>query len=254
MTKIQWTDVTWSPVTGCSEVSPGCDHCYAARLARGRLRHVYSTRDAVVPRKANDPFAVRLWPERLEQPFRWKKPRMIFVCSMSDLFHRDVPRGFVYRVLNVMREAKQHTYQILTKRPARAAGIVGFEPLPPHIWIGTSIETQKYTYRVAHLANIEARTRFVSCEPLLGPLDLTPWLADGTLHWVIVGGESGPGARPMQLDWARSIVEQCKAASVPVFYKQGGTAHRCRHDSKGGCLKCIPEDLRVRQYPNVSRS
>jgi protein gp37 len=226
-TRIEWTDATWNPTTGCTKVSAGCDHCYAAVLANGRLLDAYLARTPAKNIGANrrDPFAVRLWPERLDYPVRWKEPRRIFVNSMSDLFHADIPEAFQRRIFEVMLKADHHIYQVLTKRPSRAerfvrrnadlfvAGIV-----PAHVWIGTSVETQDVLYRVDQLREVSAEVRFLSCEPLLGPLELD--LA--SIDWVIVGGESGIGHRPMSLDWARAIRDQCQSAGVAFFFKQLG--------------------------------
>jgi protein gp37 len=226
-TGIEWTDATWNPVTGCTKVSRGCDHCYAETLANRLLEDTYRSRLPVVDNEANrkDPFAVRIWPERLDQPARWSRPKRVFVNSMSDLFHADIPKAFVRRIFQVMLERDRHVYQVLTKRPARARGfheenldLFGGLPLPEHIWIGTSVEDEEVAYRVRHLRDVRARVRFLSCEPLLGPLEL-----DLTgIHWVIVGGESGPRHRPMDLDWARGIRDQCLEARVPFFFKQVG--------------------------------
>jgi protein gp37 len=226
-TGIEWTDATWNPVTGCTEVSAGCDHCYAATLARRRLRDVYLARPPVVDNAENrsDPFAVRLWPERLAQPARWADPRMIFVNSMSDLFHVDLPDDFVRHVFATMLAVGHHIYQVLTKRPSRALrfwrqhrDLFSGGEIPEHIWIGTSVENQAVTYRVRHLQQVPAAVRFLSCEPLLGPLTLQL----RGIHWVIVGGESGPGFRTLDLKWARDIREQCQRARVPFFFKQVG--------------------------------
>jgi protein gp37 len=224
-TGIEWTDVTWNPVTGCTRVSAGCDNCYAATLANRLLRESYLARLPVVDSDLTrrDPFAVRLWPERLGQPIGWREPRTVFVNSMSDLFHADIPDDFVRRVFEVMLCVRRHVYQVLTKRPARARRFWDQHrrdgaPLPAHIWIGTSVENQEVSYRIDHLREVPAAVRFLSCEPLLGPmeLDLTG------IHWVIVGGESGPTRRPMQSEWALSIRDQCLAANVPFFFKQWG--------------------------------
>lgn len=224
---IEWTDATWNPATGCTRVTAGCDHCYAAQLASVRLRDVYRRRAPVVDDAEHraDPFAVRLWPERLAQPRRWTAPRMIFVNSMSDLFHQDIPESYVRDIFTVMLETNRHVYQVLTKRPARAArfwkrnsDLFGGRQIPGHIWIGTSVENQEVDYRVRHLRDVPAETRFLSCEPLLGPL-LVDW--EG-IHWCIVGGESGAGYRPIDLAWARGIRDQCLAAGVPFFFKQIG--------------------------------
>lgn len=226
-TGIEWTDATWNPVTGCTKVSRGCDHCYAESYANRRLSSVYRKRLPVVDTEENraDPFAVRLWPERLDHPVRWADPRMIFVNSMSDLFHQDIPDSFVASVFEVMLQADWHTYQVLTKRPSRAARFwkrhrdrFGSEQIPAHIWMGTSVEDEEVSYRVRHIKLVPAEIRFLSCEPLLGPLRLD---LDG-IDWVIVGGESGRGHREMDLDWARDIRDQCMTAGVPFFFKQVG--------------------------------
>lgn len=226
-TAIEWTDATWNPVTGCTKVSAGCDNCYAERLANRLLKKTYLKRlpiaDSAPSRR--DPFAVRLWPERLRQPGAWRDPRRIFVNSMSDLFHKDVPNEYIRRVFSTMLDASQHTYQVLTKRPSRAlrfwqrnTDLFDGARIPAHIWMGTSVENGDVMYRCAHLRSVPAITRFLSCEPLLGPLslDLTG------MHWVIVGGESGPGFRPMKRDWVACIQKQCYAAGVPFFFKQWG--------------------------------
>ena len=226
-TGIEWTDATWNPVTGCTRVSAGCDHCYAATLSHRLLRDVYRSRRPVVDTDIarHDPFAVRLWPERLDQPLNWQEPRMVFVNSMSDVFHADIPDDFLRDMFAVMELASWHTYQILTKRPARAHRFLARNPevfengyFPSHIWIGTSVENQEVTYRVDHLRKLPAEVRFLSCEPLIGPLHLDP---DG-IHWVIAGGESGPVRRPMRQEWALSIRDQCNSAGVPFFFKQWG--------------------------------
>lgn len=226
-TGIEWTDATWNPVTGCTKVSAGCDHCYAETLARRRLRDVYLRRLPVVNSAENraDPFAIRLWPERLDAPISWSEPRMVFVNSMSDLFHRDVPDEYVLRIFDVMLTADWHVYQVLTKRPARAAkfweryhGHFGLSDVPSHIWMGTSVENQDVDYRLRHLRMMSAEIRFLSCEPLLGPLELDLHGID----WVIVGGESGPGFRAIDLRWAAAVRDQCLAARVPFFFKQVG--------------------------------
>ncbi len=330
-TLIEWTDETWNPVTGCHKVSPGCDHCYAERITN----------------RFGGPGAfdtVVLHPERLEMPLRWRKPRMVFVNSMSDLFHDDVPDEFVAQVFAIMGLARRHTFQVLTKRPGRMASLLGRGGFGPwveteaehliqddstpltlqerrsfyrtlnlwypitrwplrNVWLGTSVETQKWAdVRIPKLLETPAAVRFLSCEPLLGPIDLTrmrdplgcncgpageqgvhePWcgtisaLREGT-DWVIAGGESGPGARPMDMQWARSLVEQCRAAGVPAFVKQLGThpgfqledeerrgnpAPSFHHfdeasglyikaldDHKGGDPSEWPEDLRIRERP-----
>ena len=226
-TGIEWTDATWNPVTGCTKVSSGCDNCYAESFARKRLVHIYVRRLPVVDSVENrvDPFAVRLWPERLGLPSRWSDSRMVFVNSMSDLFHSDVPDDYVFKVFQVMLSADHHVYQVLTKRPSRAARFwkrygkdLGHEAIPKHVWLGTSVENQAVVYRVRQLRLIPARVRFLSCEPLLGPLDLD---LNG-IHWVIVGGESGPVHRAMEPRWALAVRDQCVADRVAFFFKQWG--------------------------------
>ena len=221
---IEWTDETWNPVTGCTRVSPGCDHCYMYTL--------YPRLNAMgVPGYGVSPSIVTELPERLQVPLRWKKPRRIFVNSMSDLFHPQVTYEFIYDTFKVMTESAEkcgHVFQVLTKRPGRAVGwwkkYESFFPegWPSNIWIGTSVESQKYAPRLTVLARLPAKVRFVSAEPLLEALDLSQWLKRRDLQWVIVGGESGPGARPMEIEWAASLKEQCDEADVRFFLKQLG--------------------------------
>ncbi|MPZ22669.1 MAG: DUF5131 family protein [Dehalococcoidia bacterium] len=213
---IEWTEATWNPVTGCTKVSPGCAHCYAETFAerfRGVKGHPYE-----------QGFDLRIWPERLALPSKWKAPRLIFVNSMSDLFHPGVPDDFIQQVFKAMQEAGHHTFQVLTKRPERAAAMSAELPWPDNVWMGTSVESQRFVGRVEFLTGTGAQIKFLSCEPLLGPLrlDLTG------VDWVIVGGESGPGARPMRADWARDIRGQCQRGNVPFFFKQWGA-----HDEHG---------------------
>ncbi|WP_446807997.1 DUF5131 family protein [Methylomonas sp. 2BW1-5-20] len=224
-TGIEWTEATWNPVTGCTKVSQGCKHCYAER-DWGRMAKV----PAYIGRKFTD---VRWHYDRLEIPSRWKKPRLIFVNSMSDLFHESVPFDFILQVFEVMIEADWHTYQILTKRPERMLEFVNWccSEIPDFIWIGVSVEDQATAdERIPLLLQTPAAVRWISAEPLLGPVDLrfTNGLvhgcdaADYLLDWVVVGGESGPNARPMHPDWARSLRDQCAAAEVPFLFKQWG--------------------------------
>lgn len=292
-TKIEWTDVTWNPVTGCSKESEGCRHCYAESLAR-RFREDF--KPWTTPNAAHN---VRLHPERFEQPLHWRKPRRVFVCSMGDLFHVRVPFGYIDDVFCIMAEAKQHTFQILTKRPDRMKDYIysllirlhhkenapgGVRTLDwrwplPNVWLGVSAEDQKtFDERVPLLLQTPAAKRFVSLEPLLRPIDLRrvriipPKRPRGTvrpiadwiecdplertaidelgvqypvkqgLDWVIVGGESGPGARPMHPDWVRDIRDQCQAADIPFFFKQWGawvaasSEHRCTGMRQWGTL------------------
>lgn len=208
---IEWTDATWNPVTGCTEVSPGCDHCYAKVFAerwRGIPGHHYE-----------QGFDIRLWPERLELPLKWKKPQRIFVNSMSDLFHSRVPDTFIREVFETMVRADWHIFQILTKRPKRLARLAPELPWPKHIWMGVSVENADYTWRVDYLRDVPAHIRFVSAEPLLGPIDDIDLTG---IHWLIAGGESGPGHRPCEADWVRSLRAQCQASGAAFFFKQWG--------------------------------
>ncbi len=266
--KIEWTDATWNPVTGCTEVSPGCDHCYARTFAerfRGVQGHPYE-----------QGFDLKLWPGRLEIPLRWKKPRLVFVNSMSDLFHQGVPDEYILRVFAVMSLADRHTFQVLTKRPDRMMRLLSRPDTPvrihglkykvasfqdaavaprttyplPNVWIGTSVELQRYSWRIGKLLQTPAAVRFLSCEPLLGPLDLKPYLyarlstceqcrdvgcvncgCDGCaqfhprgagINWVITGGESGHGYRLCDPQWVRDVRDQCQSAGVAFFHKQWG--------------------------------
>jgi len=208
---IEWTQVTWNPVTGCSKVSAGCKNCYAERLA-ARLQAMGNAR-------YRNGFRVTLHPDLIELPKRWREPRLIFVNSMSDLFHEQVPEEFIQRVFDTMRACQQHTFQILTKRSARLRKLAAALPWPANIWMGVSVEDARVVQRIADLQAVPAAVRFLSCEPLLGPLDDLPLTG---IHWVIVGGESGPGARPMKIEWIRSIFRQCRKAKVPFFFKQWG--------------------------------
>ena len=217
-TSIEWTQATWNPVTGCTKVSQGCKFCYAERLAK-RLQAMGN------PRYANG-FDVTLHFDLMDLPLRWKTPRLIFVNSMSDLFHPKVPLDFIRKVFGTMEAASWHTFQILTKRPERAAKLADKLPWPSNVWLGTSVESSDVLDRVFWLRQIPARIRFLSCEPLLGPIPELP--LDG-IHWVIVGGESGPRARPMNPEWARQIRDQCLERGVPFFFKQwGGPNKRAR--------------------------
>jgi len=224
-TGIEWTDATWNPTTGCDRVSPGCDNCYALELA-GRLKLMGSAayQNDGDPRTSGPGFKLTLHPDRLDQPLRWQRPRRIFVNSMSDLFHPDVPADFVADVFSVMREASQHQFQVLTKRPQRMKGLVsamyaGWDEVVSNVWLGTSIESDGYAFRARHLAETPAAVRFLSLEPLLGPL---PSLDLTGIDWVIVGGESGPNHRPIEAEWVRDIRDRCVAAGVAFFFKQWG--------------------------------
>jgi protein gp37 len=208
---IEWTDATWNPVTGCTKISPGCKNCYAERLAR-RLKAMGNPRY----RRA---FLVTLQPDLLQLPLRWRAPRRIFVNSMSDLFHEDVPDDYIARVFEVMGLARWHIFQILTKRSERLARLGSTLKWPANVWAGVSVESARYTKRVFDLQCVPASTRFLSVEPLLGPIANLPLAG---IHWVIVGGESGGHRRPMDPDWARQVRDQCLSAKVPFFFKQWG--------------------------------
>ena len=208
---IEWTEATWNPVTGCDKVSPGCAHCYAETFAerwRGIPGHAYE-----------QGFDLRLWPERLDQPLRWKRPRMIFVNSMSDLFHEDIPDEFVQDVFDVMGRAEWHSFQILTKRHERLADLAGALTWHPNVWMGVSIENRRFVHRADYLRLVPAAVRFISAEPLLGPLEGLE--LDG-IDWLIAGGESGPRHRPVRVEWLRALRDQCDVEGVALFFKQWG--------------------------------
>ncbi len=212
-TRIEWTEATWNPTTGCTKVSLGCQHCYAERMAH-RLQ-------AMGQARYRHGFRITAHEEALELPLKWRRPRMVFVNSMSDLFHEDLPLDFIQRVFAVMVEAHRHTFQILTKRARRLVRVMDRLPWAQNIWMGVSVENADYLWRIEQLRRVPACLRFLSLEPLLGPINELP--LDG-IDWVIVGGESGPKARPMNADWCRSIRDQCVSAGVPFFFKQwGGT-------------------------------
>jgi len=271
MTKIEWTESSWNPVTGCTPISPGCAHCYAKRMAnrlRGRCGY-----------PKGDPFKVTLRPDRLDQPLKWKKGRMIFVCSMGDLFHEDVPDEYIDRVFAIMAICRAHTFQILTKRPKRMAdysealrfgkrkvcdagcfgldmGLVGplavkkaMEDGWPNVWMGTSVENQDaWHVRLPHILKTFTAVRWISAEPMLGPIDFgllrNPDAERPYIDWIVCGGESGPGARPMKPAWARDIREQCREAGIPFFMKQMGGKVKVSH------WEDIPDDLKIREYPH----
>lgn len=219
-TSIEWTELSWNPVTGCDRISTGCDHCYALTMAR-RLKAMgtpqYQTDGD--PRTSGPGFGVAMHPEALNQPYKWSGRRTVFVNSMSDLFHAKVTTEFILDVVRVVRETPQHVYQVLTKRPTRARRLSGVVEWPENLWLGVSVENMDLARRVDELRAIPAAVKFLSCEPLLGDLsglDLTG------VDWVIAGGESGPNYRPMHIDWARGIRDNCLGAGVPFFFKQWG--------------------------------
>ncbi len=215
--KIEWTESTWNPLTGCTKISPGCKHCYAERMAK-RLQ-------AIGLDKYRHGFKLAFHPDVLEQPLMLTKPQVIFVNSMSDLFHKDVPLEFIQQIFDVMRRAQWHTFQILTKRAERLVELDSSLNWPENVWMGVSVENSDYVYRVQLLCQTGAHIKFLSCEPLLGPLSHLPLKG---IHWVIVGGESGPGARPMQREWVVDIRNQCQRAGVPFFFKQWGGFNKKR--------------------------
>lgn len=218
--RIEWTEVTWNPVTGCDRVSEGCDHCYALTLSK-RLKAMGLEKYQADgdPRTSGPGFGVATHPRALEQPKRWREPRVVFVNSMSDLFHAKVPVAFIQDVIAVIRETPQHSYQVLTKRPMRALRLADRLDWPDNLWLGASVENEDVLHRVDHLRKIPAAVRFLSCEPLLGPLDKLDLTG---IHWVIAGGESGPNYRPMHISWARGLRDRCLADGVPFFFKQWG--------------------------------
>lgn len=274
-TSIEWTEMTWNVVTGCTKVSAGCDHCYIERTPPFRMQHRKFDGDGV-----GATTGVKLHSERLHWPLRWRKPRRVFVNSLADLFHDEVPDRFIAETFAVMALAPHHTFQLLTKRHARMRSLlcshafwtafqvallgrrrdgapVSYDADGPHlrnVWVGVSVEDQqRAAIRIPALLDTPAAVRWLSCEPLLGPVDLDRrgWLWDavtghpGGLHWLVVGGESGPGARPMDLDWAQSLVRQCWDAGVPAFVKQLGSRWGRDHHN----IDMFPEELRIREYP-----
>lgn len=229
---IEWTESTWNPLTGCNKVSPGCKHCYAERMAM-RLQAMGQ------PNYANG-FKLTLHEHALELPLSWKRPQVIFVNSMSDLFHKDVPVEFILKVFDVMRRASWHTFQVLTKRSDRLLRMNDQIEWPANVWMGVSVENNSYTFRIDHLRETNACIKFLSLEPLLGPL---PNLKLRGIDWVIVGGESGPGARPIEEEWVIDIRDQCRETHVPFFFKQWG----------GACKKRAGRILRGRTWDQMPR-
>jgi len=214
---MEWTEATWNPVTGCSKISPGCEHCYAERMAK-RLQK------AGQPNYARG-FKLTVHEHTLFLPMRWKSPRLIFVNSMSDLFHKEVSSEFIQKVFSVMNRARWHTYQILTKRSHRLMRMDKELRWNENIWMGVSVETQEYAFRIDHLRQTKALLKFISIEPMLGPLR---GLNLEGIDWVIVGGESGPGARPLRLEWVLEVRDQCLKEGVPFFFKQWGGINKKR--------------------------
>lgn len=273
MTGIQWTQETWNPTSGCDRLSEGCDHCYALTMAK-RLKAMGQPKYQKDgdPRTSGPGFGLTMHNDAVGLPLTWRKPRKVFVNSMSDLFHGHVTDEFIARVFAVMAATPQHTYQVLTKRHGRMRSLLGNDgqtlleatqdeetasrlynagwPLP-NVHLGVSVENQKWaSIRIPALLDVEAAVRFLSCEPLLGPVDLTAYLHG--IGWCIVGGESGRGSRPMDEEWVRRIIADCRDAGVPVFVKQLGSvwAQARGADGKGGEPSYWPEDLRVREFPS----
>ena len=239
-TSIEWTESTWNPVTGCTKVSPGCEHCYAERMSI-RLRAMGQ------PNYANG-FTLTPHEHVLQTPLLWKKPQMIFVNSMSDLFHEHVPVAFIQKAFDVMRRAWWHQFQVLTKRSHRLKEINKVIDWPDNVWMGVSVENRDYTFRIDHLRKTGARIKFISLEPLLGPI---PNINFRCINWVIVGGESGPGARPINEDWIIQILKQCESANVPFFFKQWGGVNKKR---SGRLLQgCIYDNLPVYKTSRIDK-
>jgi len=231
---IEWTDATWNPIRGCTKVSLGCKFCYAETFAerfRGVAGHPFERG-----------FDLRLIPEKLSEPLTWRRPRRVFVNSMSDLFHEDVPDSFIFTVFSIIEKADWHVFQLLTKRAERLRSMAGALPWPSNLWMGVSIETAQYASRARILAGIPARARFISAEPLLGPIPNLPLQG---IEWVIVGGESGRHARPMDLSWARGLRDQCRSAGVAFFLKQLGG----RSGKRGG-EQAVLDGQRWQEYPS----
>ena len=240
-TSIEWSNNTWNPLTGCTKTSPGCKNCYAERMSK-RLKLMGQA-------NYRNEFKLTLHEHMLGLPLKWKRPSKIFVNSMSDLYHKDVPEAFIRKVFDTMVAADWHQYQILTKRADRLEELAARLPWKPHIWQGVSVENADYTFRIDHLRRTAAHVKFLSIEPLLGPI---PHLDLSGIDWVIVGGESGPCSRPMAVEWVRDIRTACESQNVPLFFKQTGEklARDLKLKSrKGGDMAEFPADLRVRQFP-----
>lgn len=260
---IEWTEATWNPVAGCTPVSPGCLNCYAARMALRleKIEEAMGVTDtgcakyAGTAKKHNGrpvfTGRINLDPDALDLPRRWRKPKLIFVNSMSDLFHEGVPTEFVHRVFNVMNECPQHTFQVLTKRPERVLEMHESLPWANNIWMGTSVENAIYVHRIHTLRKVRAKVRFLSCEPLLGPLNRLP--LEG-IHWVIVGGESGPGARPMEATWVERIRDQCVEKGVAFFFKQWGGVQKKRTGRRLGRRTWDEMPEGIHGQPQTSRA
>lgn len=226
-TSIEWTETTWNPVRGCARISPGCEHCYAERMAHRFSGAGMPYEGLTRPSRRGPKWTgrVKLVHHAIREPLSWRQPRLVFVNSMSDLFHDDVPDEFIESVFDTMKRASKHTFQVLTKRADRLHAIAPRLPWPSNVWMGVSVESAAYTWRIDRLRATDAAIKFLSLEPLLGPLSD---LEVGGIDWVIVGGESGPGARPMEKAWVRDIRCQCRGASVPFFFKQWGGVQKSK--------------------------
>ena len=242
---IEWTNATWNPVTGCDKISAGCKFCYAERMAR-RLK-------AMGQENYAKGFELTLQPHMLERPLSWKQPKLIFVNSMSDLFHKDVPKEYIFQVFDVMRQASWHQFQILTKRGDVLESIADEINWPPNVWMGVSVENQRVVHRIDSLRQTKAAIKFLSIEPLIGPL---PKLNLKGIHWVIVGGESGPGARPVDAAWVVDIRDQCGKVRIPFFFKQWGGVNKkaSGRELEGRTWDELPKYVGGQQSGNSSRT
>jgi protein gp37 len=240
---IEWTESTWNPSTGCDALSPGCENCYAERMAL-RLK-------AMGQKKYSRGFELSLHPDTLELPLKWKKPQRIFVNSMSDLFHHEVPLDYIQRVFNTMTRAHWHQFQVLTKRSGRLLALTDKIDWPSNVWMGVSVESEHYKARIDHLRKTGAAVKFLSLEPLLGPLGTLDLVG---IDWVIVGGESGPGARPMKPEWVVEVRQQCEGAGVPFFFKQWGGIQKKRagRQLNGRTYDEMPSTVGTRQVASLS--
>jgi protein gp37 len=252
--KIEWTEVTWNPTTGCDRISAGCDHCYALTLAK-RLKAMGQAKyqNDGDPRTSGPGFGLTVHPDAIRLPYSWPGHRTVFVNSMSDLFHARVPLGFVRDVFAVIADTPQHTYQVLTKRSSRLPKVAEKLDWPPNLWMGVSVEDSSTLSRVDDLRAVPAAVRFLSCEPLIGPLD---GLDLAGIDWLIIGGESGSDARPMDVQWVRDLLRQCQqpgVTAVPFVKQLGAVAGReLGAGSKGGDWGRWPEDLRFRMFPSTT--
>jgi protein gp37 len=220
-TKIEWTDVTWNPMTGCTPISDGCKNCYALKMAN-RLK-------AMGQKRYTNGFKVSLHPDLLEEPLKWRKPRMVFVNSMGDMFHEEIPLEYIQRVFRTMKEADRHIFQVLTKRSSRMLELAPYLPWPDNVWLGVTIESAKYSYRADNLRKTASKIKFLSIEPMIGPVDE---LSLTGIDWVIVGGESGPQARAIEQEWTLAVRDNCVSKNIPFFFKQWGG----RNKKKSGRL------------------